>query len=179
MACCYFSEHPDCAGSICTSARADGSTDRCTGQLDSGWASGKRKDHPASAHALSEKGRRVAVVDERCELFPCTSRGFALPVPNHCDVLSDMPKAEGILSAVRSLGPQDVLCDELGGVEDMAAVRQGLGCGVCFVASIHGETKEDLQLRCGALLGKGGFAHAVFLRGNQAPGQIAEVMALT
>lgn len=131
------------------------------------------------AHALSEKGRRVAVVDERCELFPCTSRGFALPVPNHCDVLSDMPKAEGILSAVRSLGPQDVLCDELGGVEDMAAVRQGLGCGVCFVASIHGETKEDLQLRCGALLGKGGFAHAVFLRGNQAPGQIAEVMALT
>ena len=61
----------------------------------------------------------------------------------------------------------------------MAAVRQGLGCGVCFVASIHGETKEDLQLRCGALLGKGGFAHAVFLRGNRAPGQIAEVMALT
>ena len=131
------------------------------------------------AHALSEKGRRVAVVDERCELFPCTSRGFALPVPYHCDVLSDMPKAEGILSAVRSLGPQDVLCDELGGVEDMAAVQQGLGCGVCFVASIHGETREDLQLRCGALLGKGGFEYAVLLKGNQAPGQIAEIMTLT
>ena len=131
------------------------------------------------AYALSEKGRRVAVVDERCELFPCTSRGFALPVPYHCDVLSDMPKVEGILSAVRSLGPQDVLCDELGGAEDMAAVQQGLGCGVRFVASIHGETREDLQLRCGALLGKGGFEYAVLLKGNQAPGQIAEVMALT
>ena len=131
------------------------------------------------AYALSEKGRRVAVVDERCELFPCTSRGFALPVPYHCDVLSDMPKAEGILSAVRSLGPQDVLCDELGGAEDMAAVQQGLGCGVRFVASIHGETREDLQLRCGALLGKGGFEYAVLLKGNQAPGQIAEIMTLT
>lgn len=130
------------------------------------------------AYALSEKGRRVAVVDERCELFPCTSRGFALPVPYHCDVLSDMPKAEGILSAVRSLGPQDVLCDELGGAEDMAAVQQGLGCGVRFVASIHGETREDLQLRCGALLGKGGFEYAVLLKGNQAPGQIAEIMTL-
>ena len=69
--------------------------------------------------------------------------------------------------------------DELGGAEDMAAVQQGLGCGVRFVASIHGETREDLQLRCGALLGKGGFEYAVLLKGNQSPGQIAEIMTLT
>ena len=128
------------------------------------------------ARALSRRGMRVAVVDERCELFPCSGKGFALPVPLHCDVLSDVPKAEGILGAVRSLGPQYILCDELGGEADLAAVAQGLACGVRFVVSVHGECGEDLVRRCGPLWGMGGFVRAVFLQGQEAPGQVRQVV---
>ena len=128
------------------------------------------------ARALSRRGARVTVVDERCELFPCSGKGFALPVPLHCDVLSDMPKAEGILTAVRSLGPQYILCDELGGGADLAAVEQGLACGVRFIVSVHGECVEDLTRRCGSLWGMGGFVRAVFLRGQETPGQVRQVV---
>ena len=67
---------------------------------------------------LSRAGKKVAVVDERMEIWPCGPGGFAAPVPMHCDVLSGCDKREGILSALRSLGPQVILCDELGDEND-------------------------------------------------------------
>ena len=54
------------------------------------------------------------------EIWPCGPAGFAAPVPMHCDVLSGCDKREGILSALRSLGPQVILCDEAGGTKGIS-----------------------------------------------------------
>ncbi len=122
---------------------------------------------------FSRQGQRVCVVDERSELA-----GFAPPL--HCDVLENCPKALGLLWAVRSLSPQVLVCDEIGGGQDAAAVCAAAGAGVRLVVTMHGETQSQLRRRppCRRVLETGAFAYAVFLRGAREPGQVREVEKL-
>ena len=108
--------------------------------------------------------RKVAVVDERGELA-----GTCIGVPQNdlglcCDILDGYPKAEGILQAVRTLSPDIVVCDELGSMEDVAAVEQGLNAGVTLVSSIHAGSAEELLHRKQAvrLLETGAFGTVAF-----------------
>lgn len=126
---------------------------------------------------LSRAGKKTAVVDERMEIWPCGSGGFASPVPLHCDVLSGCEKQEGILSALRSLGPQVILCDELGDEEDFAAVCAGSKGGVSFVCTVHGDTLGAVEERFGATreqLAKS-FSCIGLLAGAAHPGVVKEV----
>lgn len=132
------------------------------------------------AQQLSGVGKNICVIDERCEVFPCSLQGFGSGVPLHCDVLSGYPKAFGILQAVRTLAPQVVLCDELGGAADVRAVEQGLHAGVGFVASIHESDAATLARRpqFQELQALAAFDAAVFLAGAGQPGKISEVIPL-
>ena len=142
--------------------------------------SGKTTLLRAAAGWLSEAGRTVAVVDERCELFPCGMQGFAFPPPARCDVLSAWPKAQGILQAVRTLGPEIVLCDELGDGEEVRAVEEGLHAGVRFLLTVHAGREEDLRRRpqLRALAATGAFDRLVLLESGLAPGRVRRVVAL-
>jgi len=91
-------------------------------------------------------GLRVAVIDERGELagvrngMPCCNVGM------NTDVLSGYPKGQGIILALRSLAPQVIICDELGGEEDVAALQAGMHAGVNFAATVHaGGVEEALE----------------------------------
>ena len=116
--------------------------------------------------------RRTTVVDERGELAGAREGTPCRDVGANTDVLTGYPKGEGILLAVRSLSPEVIICDELGGAPDAAAIEAGLGAGVRFAASVHaGSAQEVLErpivkrlLRCGA------FDHIVMLT---KPGQTA------
>ena len=114
---------------------------------------------------------RVAVVDERGEL----SGAEGLP---GCDVLKGYPKAAGIQQAVRCLAPDVVIFDELGSLEETAAVLEGLNAGAAAVATAHcrnaGELLRRPQLK-NALL-SGAFDRVAFLEGRKHPGQISRVM---
>ncbi len=126
---------------------------------------------------LSRAGKKVAVVDERMEIWPCGTSGFAAPVPLHCDVLSGCDKQEGILSALRSLGPQVILCDELGDAEDFSAVCAGSKGGVSFVCTVHGDAVEAVEQRFCATreqLAKS-FSCIGLLAGASHPGVIKQV----
>ncbi len=140
-------------------------------------ASGKTTVLRACSLALSEFGRRTAVVDERRELWPAGERGFTDPPPDNCDVLSGYPKHLGILQALRSLSPQVILCDEVGGSGDAQAVAAGANAGVGLVVTIHGRSMEELQRRPQAreLLQTGAFYRVVFLAGASSPGKVASV----
>ena len=102
--------------------------------------------------------RRTAVVDERGELAGAREGAPCRDVGANTDVLTGYPKGEGILLAIRSLSPEVIICDELGGEQDAAAIEAGLGAGVRFAASVHaGSAREVLErpivkrlLRCGA-----------------------------
>lgn len=139
--------------------------------------SGKTTLLRAVVRALSEKGQRVAVVDERFEIAPVEQAGFATPLPLHCDVLSGYPKHTGMLHALRSLAPDVILCDEIGSMDDVRAIRSVANAGVRMLVTLHGASRAQLCARpqVQALLQTGAFRYLVVLAGKNVPGEILEV----
>jgi len=121
---------------------------------------------------------RVAVVDERCEIgavyegIPQNRLGAA------CDVLSGYPKGPGILTAVRTLSPQVILCDEIGAREEVDSILDALNCGVRVIATAHAATLSELGRRgqIQRLLQSGAFEKLVLLGGGEEPGRVEQIM---
>lgn len=91
------------------------------------------------------EGMTVAVVDERSEIAGCY---LGLPqndVGMRTDVLDACPKALGMMMVLRSMAPQVVAVDELGREEDMSAVFHVMQCGSRILATIHGDSLEDIM----------------------------------
>ncbi|MDR0530562.1 MAG: stage III sporulation protein AB [Oscillospiraceae bacterium] len=87
--------------------------------------------------------RRVALIDERGELAGARGAEPCCGVGPNTDVLTGYPKGEGILLAIRSLSPEVIVCDELGGLPDAAALEAGLGAGVRFAATVHAGSAQE------------------------------------
>lgn len=88
------------------------------------------------------KDRTVCVIDDRGELFPQDiRRGLRM------DVLTGPSKEEGILMALRCMGPEYIAVDEITAMEDAHAVLQAHGSGVKLLATAHAGSLEDLRAR--------------------------------
>lgn len=118
--------------------------------------------------------RKVAVVDERGELAGTFLGEAQNDLGDCCDILDGYPKGEGIMQAIRTLSPELIVCDELGGADDAAAVEAGLNAGVGMVTTLHAGNVEELLKRGQAqsLLLTGAFQTAVLLDGRERPGKI-------
>ncbi len=114
--------------------------------------------------------KKTVIVDERDELsamhrgVPCHTIG------DFCDVLSGYPKAEGILNAVRTLSPDIIVCDEIGGVEEASAVRDVVNAGIVMISSVHACNVDELYKRetVRILLKSGVFEKIVLLKSGSA-----------
>lgn len=94
-------------------------------------------------------GKQVAVVDERSEIA-----GSYLGIPQNqvgirTDVLDACPKSVGMMLLMRSMAPQVVAVDEIGDEEDMNALYQIMKCGTGVIATMHGSSMEDVQMKLG------------------------------
>ena len=118
--------------------------------------------------------RLVAVVDERNELFPPEQ-----PLPP-LERIGGVDKARAVQMALRTLAPQVILLDELGGLEETRALEQGFFSGVDFIASLHAPDAAQAQCRpqVQALLQRGMLRQLVVLAGRETPGCIREVCAV-
>jgi len=121
--------------------------------------------------------KRVAIIDERGELAGAREGTPCCDVGSNTDVLTGYPKGEGILLAIRALSPEIILCDELGGEADAAALEAGFHTGVRFVATIHAGNADEALSRPVArrLLSRGAFDWLVHL---EFPCNIADIKAL-
>jgi stage III sporulation protein AA len=83
----------------------------------------------------------------------------------HTDVLDGFPRAEGLLTALRVMTPEVLVCDEIGTEADAQAILRIHGCGVPVIASAHGTSWEDLECRpvLRQLLEQGVFRYAAIL----------------
>lgn len=145
-----------------------------TGLLVAGEpGSGKTTLLRQTAAELGRIGRTTAVADERGELFP---EAFG-PAPPGVDVLAGVPKEAAVQMALRTLSPQVILLDELGGTEESAALEQGFFGGADFIASVHASGMEDLCRRPQVqyLLQRGMIRCVVLLQGRCSPGEIQEM----
>lgn len=91
------------------------------------------------------QGMTVGIVDERSEIA-----GSHMGIPQNdvgirTDVLDACPKVHGMMMLIRSMAPQVVAIDELGSMEDVAAMKQVAACGCKLLATIHGSSMEEMK----------------------------------
>lgn len=91
------------------------------------------------------KGCTVGVVDERSELAGCYRGIPQNQMGMRTDVLDGCPKTDGMLMLVRSMSPQVIAVDEIGAPEDVQAIKYAMHCGCKMIATVHGETLEEIQ----------------------------------
>ncbi len=84
-----------------------------------------------------EKNYKISVIDERLE-FADYYLGY------NTDVLSGYPKDVGTMISLRTLSPDIIIFDEIGTVDEVESVLQGVNSGVSFVMSIHCNGREEL-----------------------------------
>ena len=46
---------------------------------------------------------------------------------------------------VRSMAPNVIAVDELGGAEDVHAMEYAMNCGCKFIATVHGKSMEEIR----------------------------------
>lgn len=121
--------------------------------------------------------KKISLIDERNEIA-CVSGGRVQnDVGLLTDVLVNCERSAGILSAVRTLSPDMIFCDEIATSADAAAILSGLGCGVGITATAHAKNSEELYKRreLKELLDENVFDYLVFLRGSSSPCEIREI----
>ncbi|MBE6903358.1 MAG: stage III sporulation protein AA [Ruminococcaceae bacterium] len=128
------------------------------------------------ARTLSEKGKRVSVIDERGELGAVFCGVAQNRLGALCDILDNYPKAQGITYAVRCLNPQAIICDEIGAYEDYEAVSEAFKSGVPLIMSVHASSLEELKKRRNIyrLIEEALIKNIIVLEGEKAPGKIKE-----
>ena len=90
-------------------------------------------------------GQTVAVVDERSEIGGCFMGVAQNDVGMRTDILDGCLKLYGMRMLMRSMTPKIVAIDEIGGKEEMGELRNLSGCGCKLLATIHGESMEDIK----------------------------------
>ncbi|NLM20948.1 MAG: stage III sporulation protein AA [Peptococcaceae bacterium] len=126
------------------------------------------------------EGQVVGVVDERSEIAGMCQGIPAFDLGCRTDVLDCCPKALGINMLIRTMSPAVVAVDELGGAEDIAAVKDAIRCGVKVLATVHADSLEELKKRehIKELLTNNAFERVVVLSRAYGPGTIEGIYDL-
>lgn len=130
--------------------------------------------------AIGLKGQTVGVVDERSELSGTWQGIPSFDLGCRTDVLDRCPKALGINMLIRSMAPSIIAVDELGGSEDIDALKNAVRFGVRILATVHAGSWEELRKRgdLAELLQNESFERAVVLSRVKGPGTIEGVYEL-
>ena len=94
-----------------------------------------------------QQNDRIAVVDERYEIFPTVDGAFCFDTGTRVDVYSGGSKVVGVDAVLRNMTPNVIAVDEISAVDDTNLLLQSAGCGVSFIATAHAGSVEDLQRR--------------------------------
>ena len=98
-------------------------------------------------HRSDGCGERVGIVDERMELAACADGIPGFHVGSRTDVLSGVPKHDGVYMLLRTMNPDWIAVDEITDDRDVDALLRSSFCGVRILASAHVFTREDLYSR--------------------------------
>ena len=114
-------------------------------------------------------GRNVSVVDERSEIGNRTREGMGFYLGNRTDLMDHCPKAEGMLMLLRTMTPDVIAADEIGGEKDIKALAYVRNCGCRLLVTVHGNSVQEIFERpiLGEYLKKYPFERYVFLEKNE------------
>ncbi len=87
--------------------------------------------------------KRISIIDEKNEIS-ASFKGYPQNnVGNFTDVFDSYTKYCGILSAVKIMSPQLIVCDEIGTKEDLIALDYAINSGVNIIATMHSSSIDD------------------------------------
>ena len=123
------------------------------------------------------KGCTVGVVDERSEIGGCYLGVAQNHLGSRTDILDCCPKAEGMIMLIRSMAPRVLAVDEIGAQEELRAVEYAMQCGCKLIASVHGNSMEEIAAKPGLseLVKRRRFERYVVLQNQRHPGEIKEI----
>ena len=124
-----------------------------------------------------KRGKKVGVIDERSEIGACYYGVPQNDLGSRTDVLDGCPKTLGIELLLRSMSPEVIAVDELGGEREIRLIEKSISCGCSILATIHGEDKKQWFLKGGMERRTGIelFERYVFLKQGERPGMIEAV----
>ena len=91
------------------------------------------------------RGLTVGLIDERGEIA-ATYKGIPQnDVGLRTDVIGNVTKAYGMEMLVRSMAPEIIACDEIGGIDDVQAIKRVILSGVKGIFTMHGRNIDDIK----------------------------------
>lgn len=120
----------------------------------------------------------VSVIDERSELAGSYHGQAQMDLGPRTDILDSCPKAAGMMMAIRALGPQVIITDEIGRTEDAIALQECINAGVSVITSVHARDLSEAQKRpmLKEILAAGAFETIITLSRTQGPGTVEEIV---
>ena len=94
---------------------------------------------------INFKGKTCGVVDERGELAAMYKGIPQNDIGIRTDVIENIRKDKGLKILIRSMAPEIIACDEIGGKEDVQAIGEALTAGIKGIFTMHGRTMEDIK----------------------------------
>ncbi|HHV98074.1 MAG TPA: stage III sporulation protein AA [Clostridiaceae bacterium] len=124
------------------------------------------------------KGMKVGIVDERSEIAACYKGVPQNNVGIRTDVMDGCPKSLGMCMMIRSMSPQVIITDEIGGQGDKDAIMSVINAGVKIIATAHGYNLTELKSRREVigLMEEKVFERFLVLNNSKGPGTLAEVI---
>lgn len=93
----------------------------------------------------SFQGVKVGVIDERSEIGGAYKGAPQNRIGLRTDLFDGVPKALGMEIMIRSLSPEVLITDELGGEGDAKALHEALRSGVTIITSAHASSLQEIQ----------------------------------
>lgn len=90
-------------------------------------------------------GKTCGIVDERGEIAAMYHGIPQNDVGIRTDVIENISKEKGIKMLIRSMAPEVIACDEIGGKEDIEAIQDAIISGVKGIFTMHGKNLEDIK----------------------------------
>lgn len=109
--------------------------------------------------------RRVSIIDERGELASVYEGEPQNDVGVRSDIFNAYDKSAAVVTAVKVMSPDVLVCDEIGAKGDLEALEYALNSGVRLVCTCHAAVFDDLKKRpaVGRLMKQGYFDFAAML----------------
>lgn len=90
---------------------------------------------------------RLSIIDERAEIAAVRNGISQNDIGVLSDVFDGYNKYDGIMTAVKVMSPEILVCDEIGAAEDMKALEYAVNSGVKLIVTCHAGNMDELKKR--------------------------------
>ena len=121
------------------------------------------------------RGENISLVDERMEIAAMYKGTPQNEIGVRTDVMYNLPKSIGIKMMIRSMAPKIIATDEIGGRDDLEAIKEASFMGTKLLLTMHGKDIEDISKD---FLEGNMFKNIIILTKKQKPGEIKKIYKL-